>query len=257
MPAQVNVLRPTNALAERALLCGDPARCLGLATALLDRPLMFNHARGLWGYTGTAADGAPLTIQATGLGAASAAIVTDELFRLGLRTAIRVGTARALPVGGDDALTAGDALVVTGALAGDGPSRALGAGDVVRPDPRLAAALAADAPTAGLVATSDLLQAPATTSAADGSLALAADLQTATVLQVAALHGLPAAAILVVTGAVAGGDGGLDDDALLAAVRRAAAVAALAFGIPARTAPPLPPPREDERPADSGARVTA
>ena len=37
---------------------------------------MFNHHRGLWGYTGPArADGEPLTIQATGMGGPSAAIV--------------------------------------------------------------------------------------------------------------------------------------------------------------------------------------
>ena len=37
---------------------------------------MLNHNRGLWGYSGTAADGAPLTIQSTGMGGPSAAIVS-------------------------------------------------------------------------------------------------------------------------------------------------------------------------------------
>ena len=40
---------------------------------------MFNHNRGLWGYTGIALDGAPLTVQSTGLGGPSAAIVVAEL----------------------------------------------------------------------------------------------------------------------------------------------------------------------------------
>ena len=44
---------------------------------------MFNHHRGLWGYTGTAPDGEPLTIQATGMGGPSAAIVLTELIALG------------------------------------------------------------------------------------------------------------------------------------------------------------------------------
>ena len=56
---------------------------------------MFNHARGLWGYTGTAADGRPLTIQSTGMGGPSAAIVVEELCDLG-RAAVRVGTCGAL-----------------------------------------------------------------------------------------------------------------------------------------------------------------
>src|SRR3984957_1148441 len=49
-------LRPTTTLAERVLLPGDPGRALALAQFLLERPLMFNHHRGLWGYTGTADD---------------------------------------------------------------------------------------------------------------------------------------------------------------------------------------------------------
>ena len=49
-----------------------------LAQALLEAPRMFNHHRGLWGYTGAASDGEPLTIQATGMGGPSAAIVLQE-----------------------------------------------------------------------------------------------------------------------------------------------------------------------------------
>ena len=57
---------------------------------------MFNHNRGLWGYTGEAADGELLTIQSTGMGGPSAAIVLEELCDLGLQRAIRVGTCGAL-----------------------------------------------------------------------------------------------------------------------------------------------------------------
>ena len=45
-------LHPTAELAERVLLPGDPGRALALAQLLLEKPLMFNHHRGLWGYTG-------------------------------------------------------------------------------------------------------------------------------------------------------------------------------------------------------------
>ncbi len=45
-------LHPTAPLAERVLLPGDPGRALRLAQTLLDAPAMFNHNRGLWGYTG-------------------------------------------------------------------------------------------------------------------------------------------------------------------------------------------------------------
>src|SRR6184192_659933 len=93
MPIHVH---PTAPLAERVLLPGDPGRALRLAQSLLDEPRMFNHNRGLWGYTGAASDGELLTIQATGMGGPSAAIVLSELIELGARRAIRVGTCGAL-----------------------------------------------------------------------------------------------------------------------------------------------------------------
>jgi len=114
-------LHPTATLAERVLLPGDPGRALALAQFLLEQPLMFNHHRGLWGYTGTAADGEPLTIQSTGMGGPSAAIVLHELISLGVRRAIRVGTCGAL----DAALGLGDLVVAREAIAADGTSAAL------------------------------------------------------------------------------------------------------------------------------------
>ncbi|MCW3016667.1 MAG: purine-nucleoside phosphorylase [Solirubrobacterales bacterium] len=208
---------------------------------------MFNHARGLWGYTGTASDGGPLTIQATGLGAASAAIVTAELCALGLATFVRIGTARSLHAGSP---APGDVLAVTGALAGDGPSRALGAPGTVLPDAPLTALLQQQTGAAALVATADLLVPDAgRLEAWARSGARACDLQTATVLQVARTHGRAAAAVLVVTGTVTSdaGAAAFDDAALLAAVTVGAHAAAAALGVPSRDTPPLPPPRDDER----------
>jgi uridine phosphorylase len=131
-------LRPTTQLAERVLLPGDPGRALMLAQLLLEKPLMFNHHRGLWGYTGTAADGQPLTIQSTGMGGPSAAIVLDELIGLGARRAIRVGTCGALT----ESLALGDLVLAREAIAADGTSTALGAGPVTRADQALSDALA-------------------------------------------------------------------------------------------------------------------
>jgi uridine phosphorylase len=117
-------LRPTAPLAERVLLPGDPGRALALSQLLIEQPKMFNHHRGLWGYTGSAnADGEPLTIQSTGMGGPSAAIVLHELIVLGAKRAIRVGTCGAL----DPALELGDLLVAHEAIAADGTSAALSA----------------------------------------------------------------------------------------------------------------------------------
>ena len=119
-------VHPTTELAERVLLPGDPGRALLLAQALLEQPRMFNHNRGLWGYTRRGADGAPLTIQSTGMGGPSAAIVVEELVRLGARRLVRVGTCGAL-VGGfalGDAIVAREASAPTARAARSAPASA-------------------------------------------------------------------------------------------------------------------------------------
>ena len=131
-------LKPATELAERVLLPGDPHRALAVAQVLLEQPKMFNHHRGLWGYTGVARDGELLTVQATGMGGPSAAIVFHELVALGARTFIRIGTCGAI---GDDGLAIGDVVAVERALAEDGTSAALGANGEVMPDAILTDAL--------------------------------------------------------------------------------------------------------------------
>jgi purine-nucleoside phosphorylase len=139
-------LHPTAPLAERVLLPGDPGRALALAQALLQEPRMFNHHRGLWGYTGTAADGEPVTIQATGMGGPSAAIVLTELVMLGARRAIRVGTCGALA----PELELGQLVIAREAICADGTSRALGADGRAPADIGLTEALVRHAPSAAL-----------------------------------------------------------------------------------------------------------
>jgi uridine phosphorylase len=135
-------LRPSAPYAPDVLLPGDPGRALALAQKLLTEPKMSNHARGLWGYTGETPEGRPLSLQSTGMGGPSAAIVLQELAELGVRRAIRVGTCGAL----DPYLEHGRLLVASEALAEDGASRALGAGEIVAPDAELTARLAAGLP---------------------------------------------------------------------------------------------------------------
>jgi uridine phosphorylase len=148
-------LRPSTPYAEDALLPGDPGRALALAQQLLTEPRMSNHARGLWGYTGETPSGHPLSIQSTGMGGPSAAIVLQELAELGVRRAIRVGTCGAL--GAD--LGHGDLIVAGEALADDGASRSLGASEVVEPDAdltRLLASALPGNPSPVRIATTDL-----------------------------------------------------------------------------------------------------
>jgi uridine phosphorylase len=185
-------LKPAAELAERVLLPGDPHRALAVAQVLTEQPKMFNHHRGLWGYTGTARDGELLTIQATGMGGPSAAIVTEELIALGARTLIRIGTCGALSAG----RRLGDLVSVESALALDGTSRALGAVDRVEPDRDLTAAI--DAPRV-LAASVDLFYGGAEPDGAD-----VVEMEAATLFQLAKLRGVRAAAVLGVTDLLAG-----------------------------------------------------
>jgi DeoD family purine-nucleoside phosphorylase len=203
VPSDTFHLRPHEPVAERVLLPGDPGRAMRLAQLLLDAPRMLNHHRGLWGYSGLAADGEPLTIQSTGMGGPSAAIVCEELIVLGARRLIRVGTCGALA--GELAL--GDLVLADAVLAQDGASRALGGNGSAAPDARLHAGLraAAAGAHAGLLVSADLFYDPDAERAAGWARAgaLAVEMEAATVFRVAQRHGLAAACVCVVSGVVA------------------------------------------------------
>ncbi len=219
------------------LVPGDPGRALLLAQCLLDAPRMFNHHRGLWGYTGLAGDGAPLSIQSTGMGGASAAIVLEELIQLGARRLVRVGTCGALAEG----LGLGDLLVADAALAGDGTSRALGAGDRVAADPELTGALvtagAPDGVRVGTVASVDLFYDPDPEAGARGLAAgsLAVEMECATLFRLGELRGIAAASVLAVSDLVAPRAEAerIDEERLQAAAERMGALAVRALGTPA------------------------
>jgi uridine phosphorylase len=229
MPVHIH---PTTELAPRVLLPGDPGRALALATLLTVEPKMFNHNRGLWGYTGIAADGEPLTIQSTGMGGPSAAIVLEELCDLGLTRAIRVGTCGALA--GDLAL--GELVIAAAALATDGTSRALGAGEQVAADSGLVEALRAAASggaRVGTIATTDLFydRDPSRARAWVRNGALAVEMEAATLLRIGELRGVAVGCLLAaveVTGA-AGARQRLDAEGLVTAGERLGRIAAAAL----------------------------
>lgn len=197
MPAR---LRPTASIASEAILVGDPGRALLLAQELLDQPKMSNHARGLWGYSGTTPAGRGLTIQSTGIGGPSAALVLADLAELGVRRAIRVGTC----FGFDERLRLGQLLVVDEAIAAGGSAAAFGAGAgaPLPPDEGLTAPLCdalGDDARRGTVASFD--DHPPSV---EPEKAIAADMQSAPLLARAQRLGVGVAVLLIVTESVAG-----------------------------------------------------
>lgn len=184
---------------------------------------MSNHARGLWGYSGETANGEPLTIQATGMGGPSAAIVLADLAKLGVRQVIRIGTCRGL---GD--AQPGQLLLVGEAVAEGGSAASLGVaqGETVRPDAKLLARLQEELPdtNAARIASADVVPSNAVPAGDD---IVAADMQTVAVLAAGARAGISAAAVLIVCEATPAGT--LNDSDLEEAAKRAGHASSRAF----------------------------
>src|ERR1035437_6274708 len=115
---QIHLRAEPGDYAPIVLLPGDPNRATAMAS-LFDGGLAaartVNDHRLLFGYTGTCG-GVPISVQTTGMGAPSAAIVVEELLRLGARRLIRVGTCGGIGRG----IRTGDLVIATAASPFDG-----------------------------------------------------------------------------------------------------------------------------------------
>jgi DeoD family purine-nucleoside phosphorylase len=100
--------------AEACLLPGDPLRAEYIAKTFLEDVVQRNSERGMLGYTGTF-QGKPVSVQSSGMGCPSAAIVIEELVQLGVRKLMRVGTCGGL----QPDLSMGDLIVALSATPAD------------------------------------------------------------------------------------------------------------------------------------------
>jgi DeoD family purine-nucleoside phosphorylase len=99
---------------DACLLPGDPLRAQYIAERFFDDPVQRNSERGMLGYTGTF-EGKPVSVQATGMGCPSAAIVVEELVQLGVKRLLRVGTCGGL----QPDMSLGELIVAVSAVAAD------------------------------------------------------------------------------------------------------------------------------------------
>ena len=76
--------------ASTVLLVGDPGRAETISE-ILKNPKLVNKNRGLLGYTGIYKD-KEVSVQTTGMGCPSTAIVVEELIQLDVKRLIRIGT---------------------------------------------------------------------------------------------------------------------------------------------------------------------
>jgi DeoD family purine-nucleoside phosphorylase len=110
--------------AEACLLPGDPNRARRIAEVHLEGAVQQNAERGLLGYTGEFG-GKPVSVQATGMGSPSTAIVVEELIELGVRRFLRVGTCGGLRPD----LGHGDLVLALSAVPADGTAARYLAGE--------------------------------------------------------------------------------------------------------------------------------
>jgi DeoD family purine-nucleoside phosphorylase len=100
--------------AEACLVPGDPLRAQYVAETFLEGAVQTNRERGMLGYTGTY-KGKRVSVQSSGMGCPSAAIVVEELIQLGVTKILRIGTCRGL----QPDLALGDLIVAISATASD------------------------------------------------------------------------------------------------------------------------------------------
>jgi 5'-methylthioadenosine phosphorylase/purine-nucleoside phosphorylase len=101
--------------APNVLCPGDPVRAQYIADTFFDPGYrQVNGERGMLGFTGTF-DGAPISVQSTGMGCPSAGIVFEELVMLGVQRLVRVGTCGGLQPG----MGMGDTVIGATASADD------------------------------------------------------------------------------------------------------------------------------------------
>jgi DeoD family purine-nucleoside phosphorylase len=217
--------------AEACLLPGDPVRARYVAETFLEGVREVNAERGLLGFTGTYR-GEPVSVQATGMGAPSAAIVVEELVGLGVRRLLRIGTCGSL----QPAVALGDLIVVLAAVPADGTTTTLLGGEAHAPTADWglvhgavhAAKELGTAVHVGPVVTTDLFYDPDRERAARWAArgVLAVEMEAATVLTLGALRGVQAGCLLAVSDRIA--DEGFErigDEELRQAVDRLAELA--------------------------------
>jgi DeoD family purine-nucleoside phosphorylase len=217
--------------AEACLLPGDPIRAKYIAETYFDNPVQRNSERGLLGYTGEY-EGRPVSVQATGMGCPTAAIVVEELIQLGVKRLLRVGTCGGL----QPDLKLGDLIVALTAVAADSTAMHLVGGEPHAPtaDWELihgavhAAKELGQPMRVGPIVSSDVFYNP------DGGQydrwssrgVLAVEMEAAVIFTLGALRGVQAGCLLTVSDIVVEGEfTRISDEDLQAAVDRMTRVA--------------------------------
>jgi uridine phosphorylase len=114
---QPHIMCGVGDVAKYVLISGDPKRVETIAS-FFDERLKVGDYRGFMTYTGKI-NGIGVSASSTGIGCPSAAIVVEELAKIGAETLIRVGTTGSL----QPDIEVGDIIIASSAVRGEGTSR--------------------------------------------------------------------------------------------------------------------------------------
>lgn len=200
-------------IAPNVLVPGDPARAARIASEWLTDAKLIMVQREFHSYTGSY-EGVPVSVISTGVGSPGAAMVMQDLGKLGTSVVIRVGTAGSCVA----QVKPGDNVVGTAAVRDEGLTRKF----VPEIYPAVANLEVTNALCAagaggetkihtGVVHTSDSFRSPALEKDIEISIyagVLAFEMEAATILTLAALNGVKAGCIFSIDGYVANVAGG-------------------------------------------------
>jgi uridine phosphorylase len=196
-------------IAPYALLPGDPARAERIAREHLDDAHLVMANREFHSYTGRYR-GIAVSVVSTGLGSPGTAMVVDDLARLGVQVAIRVGTAGS----GQPHVHPGDLVIATGAVRDDAVTHhhvpgifpAVADADVLDALRRAAHEFTEVRTHRGVVHTCDAFQSPRVAEQIEvytRAGVLAYEMEASAVLIFGSLRGIAAGCILGIDGRVA------------------------------------------------------
>jgi len=209
--------------AESVLLPGDPRRARYIAENFFEDARLVTEERGMLGFTGTYR-GKPVSVQTTGMGCPSAAIVTNELIQLGAKNLLRVGTCG----GYHRDMQLGDLVVATAAVPQDGTVSSITQGVPYAPAAHFDLVHAAHhtAENAGRrtfmgpIVSSDLFYDPEEDPAAlwNALGVLAVEMEASAIFTIAAMEGVRAGCLLTVSDTIGQEVMRIGDDELRKAV---------------------------------------
>jgi DeoD family purine-nucleoside phosphorylase len=211
--------------ADACLLPGDPLRAKYIAETFFEDARLVNEERGLLGFTGTY-KGQRVSVQGTGMGCPTAAIVLEELITLGVKRLLRIGTCGGLQLD----LPIGALIVALSAASADGTARHYVANEPHAPTPswELVHAAVHTAKELGVpvrvgpIVSSDVFYDPDTGRHERWSKRgiLAVEMEAAVIFTIAAIRGVQAGCLLTVSDYAVHGEAiaRISDEELRAAV---------------------------------------